>query len=78
MDESNQANGGPAASVVGDIGNGTDTASYVFLRRRHVYTTIVTADAKGRLWLMVGTDSGFEGTTGLYYRKINVSLTPVE
>ena len=33
-----------------------------------------TADAAGRLWLLVGTDSGFEGTTRLYYKTIRVTL----
>jgi len=29
------------------------------------------------LWLLVGTDSGFEALTGLYYQRIDVTLTPV-
>jgi len=29
------------------------------------------------LWLLVGTDSGFEATTALYYQRIEVTLTPV-
>jgi hypothetical protein len=36
------------------------------------------SDSEGNLWLYVGTDSGFEGRTALYYTLINVSLTPVE
>ena len=35
---------------------------------------LVRTDAKGRLHLIVGTDSGFEGTTRLYYEKIKVEL----
>jgi hypothetical protein len=33
-----------------------------------------TADPDGRLWLMVGTDSGYEGLTRLYYTGIRVTL----
>ena len=33
-----------------------------------------TADAEGSLWLIVGTDSGFEGLTTLYYAEIEVTL----
>ncbi len=38
----------------------------------------VTADGKGRLWLIVGTDSGFEGLSAFYYARIACTLTPVE
>lgn len=36
-----------------------------------------TADGQGNLWLFVGTDSGFEGLTALYYLAISVRLSPV-
>ena len=32
----------------------------------------------GRLWLIVGTDSGFEGLSAFYYARIACTLTPVE
>ena len=38
----------------------------------------VTADGEGRLWLIVGTDSGFEGLSALYYARIACTLTPAE
>jgi len=34
----------------------------------------VTTDADGGLWFIVGTDSGFEGLTALYYSNISISL----
>ncbi len=34
----------------------------------------VTADENGVLWFIVGTDSGFEGLTTLYYDTITVVL----
>jgi hypothetical protein len=37
----------------------------------------VAANAAGELWLLVGTDSSFEGPTGLYYQEIEVELVPV-
>lgn len=37
----------------------------------------VTSDAEGNLWVFVGTDSGFEGRTTLYYTSIGVQLVPV-
>lgn len=38
----------------------------------------VNSDSEGNLWLFVGTDSGFEGKTVLYYTSIKVTLNPVE
>jgi hypothetical protein len=85
VDKGNQAAGGPAASVVGNIANGIDcddvpdlsNAPYVSLRRVHWHDCIAESNADGELWLLVGTDSGFEGSTGLYYQRIDVRLLPV-
>lgn len=35
-----------------------------------------TADANGRLWLIVGIDSGFEGTTTAYLASVRVEIDP--
>lgn len=77
--------GGDAASLIGHIANGLsadeiDMANppYVSLQRSHVHTHVVAASPTGELWLLVGTDSGFEGLTGIYYQSIAVTLEPVE
>jgi len=74
-------NGGIAASGTGNIANGQPCSSssppYVSLQRTHQHTSPVNANARGELWLIVGTDSGFEGRTALYYQQINVTLVPV-
>ena len=75
-----QSNGGIATSVTGGIANGLPYSSsrpYVSIRREHRHSTPVTASASGELWLLVGTDSGFEGFTQLYYQSIDVTLVPV-
>jgi hypothetical protein len=86
VDKGMQTNGGQDASVVGSIANGqpcgSAAASYVSLHRTHTHPPSATAaapqtDAAGNLWLMVGTDSGFEGPTALYYQSVTVTLTPV-
>ena len=38
----------------------------------------ISSDGEGNLWIFVGTDSGFEGTTTLYYTNISVELVPVQ
>jgi hypothetical protein len=35
----------------------------------------VTSDSEGRAWLIAGTDSGFEGPTGVYYSRITIQFT---
>src|SRR4051812_31039302 len=85
VDKGMQTVGGQDASVAGNIANGQtcgSAASYVSLHRTHTHPPSVTApapqtDAAGNLWLLVGTDSGFEGPTALYYQSVTVTLTPV-
>jgi hypothetical protein len=73
--------GNIAASPTGTIANGIPCGSaqnsYVSIQRTHQHTSLVNANAKGELWLLIGTDSGFEGLTALYYQRIDVTLTPV-
>lgn len=83
VDKGNNSEGGPAASVVGNIANGLElqdgqtSVPYVSLTREHTHTATVKADAEGNLWLIVGTDSGFEGLTTIDFQSIAVTLTPV-
>ena len=38
----------------------------------------MSTDADGRVWLIVGTDSGFEGLSAFYYARISYTLSVVE
>jgi hypothetical protein len=82
VDKSNQSQSGIAASVAGNIANGhacdPNESPYVSIQRTHQHTSLVNANSRGELWLLVGTDSGFEGTTAVYYQRIDVTLTPVD
>ncbi len=83
VDKGNQAQSGTAASVAGNIANGIPCEQalpyypFALIQRPHQHTTNVTANEGGELWLLVGTDSGFEGLTRLYYQSIRVKLIPV-
>jgi len=83
VDKGNQAQSGTAASVAGNIANGIPCEQafpylpFVLIQRSHQHTTNVMANSNGELWLLVGTDSGFEGLTRLYYQSIRVRLVPV-
>lgn len=37
----------------------------------------VEADADGRVWLLIGSDSGFESLTALYYNGLAVTFEPI-
>jgi hypothetical protein len=83
VDVGDQATGGAAASVAGTLANGVpcdlipdlESAPYVLILREREHTNVVTASDGGVLWLLVGTDSGFESLTALYYLRIDVTLT---
>jgi hypothetical protein len=81
VDKGNQSQGGPAASSFGDVANGLpcnpSSRPYVSIQRDNLHTFDVTANANGELWLLVGTDSGFEALTALYYQRIEVQLVPL-
>jgi hypothetical protein len=84
VDKGNQAQGGPAASVAGDVANGIecdealgmDPPPFGQVTHEHEHDTTVSTDAEGNLWLLVGADSGFESRTVLYYQSIEVTITP--
>ena len=78
---SGNSGNGTAASVIGDIANGLSAEKnprYISLIQQHEHQYTVTASQDGELWLLVGTDSGFEGLTGIYYQSIGVTLQPVK
>jgi hypothetical protein len=79
VDKGQQALGGKDAIVIGNVANSsTDCANPVFQTKAldSASAFSVQTDSTGSLWLLVGTDSGFEGTTSLYYRLVKVTFTP--
>ena len=53
-----------------------EDVKYQLIKRTNSQTPFsAKANDKGELWLIVGTDSGFEGLTTLYYTQIKASLT---
>jgi hypothetical protein len=74
VDKGNQLQDGENLKLLGNIGTGSDTEGYQLITRTNADAPVtVRTDANGELWLIVGTDSGFEGLTTLYYSKINVT-----
>jgi hypothetical protein len=74
IDKGNQAEGGKEAVVLGNIGAGDDVDQYTLINRANTDAPLtVRSDSAGKIWLIVGTDSGYEGLTTLYYNRIKVT-----
>ena len=73
--KSQHKNDGKDMKIIGDVGNGTDKVGYKLLTKTGEFKG--KTDASGNLWLIFGTDSGFEATTTLYYTSVKVKMTEV-
>jgi heat shock protein HslJ len=79
IDKGNQASEGEDMINIGDMANPNLTpasaGSYELMEQNSSGRDFeVTADANGVIWFIIGTDSGFEGLTTLYYDTITVVL----
>jgi hypothetical protein len=79
IDKGNQGSEGKDMINLGDVahpelGEGTGEEYKIKTLSSDGRSLEVITDADGGLWLIVGTDSGFEGLTALYYSQITVAL----
>lgn len=73
IDKGNQATDGKDMVVIGNVGADTEEGRYELVQRTNATKSFsAKTSATGELWLIVGTDSGFEAKTDLYYNKIEV------
>ncbi len=79
LDKGQQPQGGRDITTIGSIWNGTQCpqVEWRMLHKTYEHPYVVTASNNGELWITVGTESGFEATTGIYFRSIKVKLTEV-
>lgn len=80
VDKGNQAQGGPAGEVLGHIGGSStdcDNAGWEVRRLESPAGITATTGTEGELWLLVGTDSGFEGRTEVYYTRLRARFRPI-
>ena len=82
LDKGNQASEGEDMINIGTISNpnidlNTFTGEEYALMtlENHYYSFNVTSDSEGKIWVLLGTDSGFEGLTLVYYDSIEITLT---
>ncbi len=74
IDKGNQALGGSNMQIIGNFANGTDKYLYKLKFMETDTPIAVTANSEGEIWVIVGTDSGFEATTTIYYNSIFIDL----
>lgn len=79
IDKGEQTEGGKDAVVVGDLANElVDADNPQFAPKQfdnRNYPIKVKTDATGTVWLLFGTDSGFESATKYYLTDIHVSIS---
>lgn len=81
VDKGGQSDSGRNSRLIGNVAvdgigcNGTALGKKSVSTDKQQSLTVET-DAAGAVWVFVGTDSGFEGLTTLYYETIKLQLTP--
>lgn len=69
------------AAAIGNVANGLDQCTGTPYALKTLESApdhwTVTTDADGTAWLLVGTRSGFEGRTALYYTQVTATLRPL-
>lgn len=79
IDKGNQSQSGTNVIVVGDVGVGKpgdcNGEKDYELKSFNSKIVTVTTDDNGSAWIIFGTDSGYEGTTSLYFTKASAVFT---
>lgn len=77
LDKANQSVPGPDMDTIGHVGVSDTTTVFTLISRSnatHLFT--VTTGSAGEVWVCIGTDSGFESTTTLFYNRISLVFSP--
>jgi hypothetical protein len=74
-DKGNQSQVGADSVSLGNIATGLECGDETWVLLKRSGELEATADAAGAITLFVGTDSGFEGRTELFYDRLRFALT---
>lgn len=78
IDKGNQSTSGTDAITLGDIAIPGTATDYAIISRSNASSSssspvfMAQSNNAGEMWLLIGTDSGFEGTTTVYYTMVNI------
>jgi hypothetical protein len=78
FDYGSQLSGGRDATPVGNIANSNANCGVPRYELKEFDSAPLTfaTNATGRLWFVVGFDSGFEGTTAVYITAVKIAIAP--
>ncbi len=80
VDKGQQTNGGDDALAIGDVANTVPCGEPPRWELKQLSSGLeslqVQTDGSGSVWLFVGTDSGFEATTSIYYTWVVATFEP--
>ncbi len=62
---------------LGNVGIDGDAFTYQMIERKNAQAAMCKTDANGKIWIVAGTWSGFEGLSTLYYDEIVLEFNPV-
>lgn len=75
IDKGNQSQSGADMKLIGDVAVSDTTTVFTLINRNNLSAPVTgTTDNQGSLWLIIGTESGFEATTTLYFKRIDIII----
>lgn len=74
IDKANQSQSGKDLKVVTDMIKGSNDSSESYEYKKVMQYFIATTNSNGEAYITIGTDSGFEGITEVYYDNIKLSV----
>lgn len=74
IDKGNQASDGKDMKTVGTVEKQETTVPKEYELNEYNFSIEMTADENGNAYFIVGTDSGFEGTTSYYISDVEIQL----
>jgi hypothetical protein len=74
IDKGNQSAGGDDITILGNVGVAENTTEYTLVTRRSQSSLQAKTSSDGDIWIIIGTDSGFEGLTELYYSSVSITF----
>jgi hypothetical protein len=79
LEKGNQASGGADMPVLGHIGNELECPDETYaLKSFSIESFSARTSTSGTLHVVIGTDSGFEGTTTLFYDHVAIRIIAAE
>lgn len=76
INKANQSEPGPDMDTIGHVGVSDTTTVFTLIERQNnLHPFSVKTDANGAVWAIIGTESGYESTTTLYYNRLKITFT---